>query len=81
MAAYTGLKPVYAGLEPPFLKAAVQALYAAFICILTAGPHLPVRDRKRVEKLIAGAFRILHGKSHRYEHVMQLSEAINLLGD
>ena len=72
--------PVYIGLEPAFLEGAVHMLYANFICILTAGRRLPDRDRTRVEQLIAGAFDILHGKSHRYEHVMQLSEAINLLG-
>ena len=73
MAAYTGL-------ERAFLEGTVQRLYEKFIRILTAGPHLPDRDRTRVEQLIAGAFDILHGKSHQYEHVMQLSEAINLLG-
>ena len=71
---------VYTGLERVFIEAAVQTLYEKFTHILTAGPHLPDRDRIRVEQLIAGAFGILHGKSHRYEHVMQLSEAINLLG-
>ena len=49
-------------------------------CIAKAVPLLPLGDVTHVEELIADALCILRDNSHRDGHVMQLIEAINLLG-
>ena len=49
-------------------------------CIATALRFLPLGDVTRVQELITDALCILRDNSHRHGHVMQLIEAIKLLG-